>query len=78
MAQKRATWPLRILVRTLEVRTAVSWCGSMMGSGIVAEPRFWHTEAEGFLSLHRAKGCAKHEKSEECLQRSPLDAYSYV
>ena len=38
MAQKRATWPLRILVSTFEVRTDVSWCGSMMGSGMIAEP----------------------------------------
>ena len=35
MAQKRATWPLRILVSTFEVRTDVSWCGSMMGSGMI-------------------------------------------
>jgi hypothetical protein len=34
MAQKRATWPLRIFVRTLEVRTCVSWWSSMRGSGI--------------------------------------------
>ena len=36
MAQKRATWPLRIFLRTLDSRTLVSWWSSMRGIGMVA------------------------------------------